>query len=204
LSKEGTVAITSVTSSEASGWLTLTGPGTADGLGTYTATVDRTGLASGPYAATISFEADTGARVNVAVSMRVGAGSGAIGDTGHLWVLLLDGSNKFVDQVDLDAIDGEYAYRFDGVTAGQYFLIAGSDSDNDLLVCDAGESCGAYPTLGVSTPVDVNSNVSSLDFITTFGSTLAQSAQSGNAQPVGVARPAQAQAGRKIPSPDKR
>jgi len=204
LSKEGTAAIASVTSSEAASWLTLTGPGAGNGLGTYTATVSRTGLASGPYGATISFEADTGARVNVAVSMRVGAGSGTIGDTGHLWVLLLDENNTFVDQVDLDAIDGEYAYRFDGVTAGQYFLIAGSDSDNDLLVCDAGESCGAYPTLGVSTPVDVNSNVSSLDFITTFGSTLAQSAQSGNAQPVGVARPAQAQAGRKIPSPDKR
>jgi serine protease len=203
LSEQGTASIGSVNATELAAWLSLTEPGSDTGLGSYTVDVDRSGLARGPYATTITFEADTGARVDVAVSMRVGATFGDIGDTGHIWVVLLDEDFGFVDQVDLDPVNGQYSYGFDGVSPGQYFVVAGSDSDNDTHVCDAGESCGAYPTLGVSTPVDVTVSRWGLDFVTTLGSTLAASSQHTGSGPDGIARTSTEPTPRNIPIPDK-
>ena len=33
------------------------------------------------------------------------------------------------------------------VVLGEYTLVVGSDIDNDGIICDAGEACGAFPTL---------------------------------------------------------
>jgi serine protease len=72
--------------------------------------------------------------------------------------------------VDLDAVGGEYAYSLGGVGPGTYFLLAGTDSDNDLVICDPGEACGAYPTVGVSTPIELTASRTGLDFVTTLAS----------------------------------
>ena len=33
------------------------------------------------------------------------------------------------------------------VVLSEYTLVVGSDIDNDGIICDAGEACGAFPTL---------------------------------------------------------
>ena len=33
------------------------------------------------------------------------------------------------------------------VVLGDYKLVVGSDMDNDVIICGAGEACGAFPTL---------------------------------------------------------
>jgi serine protease len=96
-------------------WVTATPPASSDGLGTYRVSVDRSGLADGPYLATLTFIADTGAAVAVQVRMRVGATPDGAGDTGHIYVVLLDEAFANVTQVDLDAVGGEYAYSLGGV-----------------------------------------------------------------------------------------
>ncbi|MGD8309481.1 MAG: S8 family serine peptidase [Chromatiales bacterium] len=170
LTEAGADTVASVSVAEDADWLAVVPPASADGLGTYRVLVDRTGLAEGPYLATITFTADTGSALAVQARMRVGSAAGGSGDTGHIYVLLLDEAFTNAGQVDLDAVGGEYTYALDGVAPGTYFLLAGTDSDNDLVICDPGETCGAYPTLGVSTPIEVSSDLSGLDFVTTLAS----------------------------------
>ena len=58
-------------------------------------------------------------------------------------------------------------------------IVAGTDSDNDDLVCDAGEVCGAWPTLGAPTPLTVEADdVTGLDFVAGFAVTLGSNAAS--------------------------
>ena len=74
------------------------------------------------------------------------AASGASSDVGRVYFLLLDPeSDLSLAQVDAAASNGRYSFRFDGVAAGEYFLVAGSDLDNDDFICGPGESCGAWP-----------------------------------------------------------
>jgi serine protease len=66
---------------------------------------------------------------------------------------------------------------------------AGTDSDNDDLVCDAGEVCGAWPTLGAPNPLTVgNDDVTGLDFVAGFAVTLGSNAASAPASSGGYRR----------------
>ena len=102
--------------------------------------------------------------------MRVGSAVASSG-VGYLYLLLLDETFSAVEQQSLVADDnGQYHYSFDGLAAGSYYLLAGTDSDNDLLLCDAGEACGAYPTRGLSTPLLLDGDRLDADFLVLFGS----------------------------------
>ena len=64
---------------------------------------------------------------------------------------------------------GPVARDADGLAAA-----AGApDSDDDGLICDTGEACGAWPTLGVATPVTVTTaDQAGLDFLAGFEASL--------------------------------
>ncbi|MFY3746515.1 S8 family serine peptidase [Anaeromyxobacter sp. Red801] len=165
---DGALTVTAV--SDDAAWLTLSPPAAASGLGAYTATVDRTGLADGRYTARITFTPSSGDPVVIPVTLQVGAAAAA-GDAGYLYVLLVrDGVSgvELVKQWDGAASGGSYAFRLDGVSAGTYYLVAGSDMNNDGYICDAGEACGAWPTLGVLTPLGASGPRSDLDFSVAF------------------------------------
>lgn len=171
LSRSGTTAITLATLSDDADWLTLAASDVDDsGLGDYQLSVERSGLADGPYQATITFTADNGSQAVVRVNMRVGNAQASSG-VGHLYLLLLDHNFATLDQQQLNAdTNGQYAFSFDDLAAGSYYLLAGTDSDNDFSLCDAGEACGAYPTRGLSTPVLLTTDRSDADFVVLFGS----------------------------------
>lgn len=146
-----------------------------DGLGSYQLLVDRSLLSDGPYQATLTFVADNGAEALVQVNMRVGSSVASSG-VGHLWLLLLDSDLNLVEQVDMDPdSNGQYPFTFTNLASGDYYLLAGTDSDNDYDICDGGEACGAYPTLGLQTPLSLTSNKNDADFIVLFGSGFASS-----------------------------
>jgi serine protease len=171
-SGSGALTVTGVTDDAA--WLTVT-PATVDGngLGTYTATVNRTGLASGSYDATITF-ATGGPSVLVRVTMRVGAAAPTTGDAGFLYLLITDSAFNVLGQAQGRGTSGSYPFSFTGVPTGSYYLVAGTDSDDDGLICDAGEACGAWPTLGVPTPLEVaGASVTGLTFVVGFDGGLA-------------------------------
>jgi serine protease len=167
LSKRGDAPLTVALVPPAAPWLsaTLSTP-TGGGFGTYTISVNRTGLAGGSYAGVVRFTRSDGlSDVEVPVSMRVGADAAGPGDAGYLYVLLIDSGGIPRAQIQGSGSGGGlYPFTFTGVPAGDYLVVAGTDSDDDGAICDDGEVCGAWPTLGLPTPVHVQGNTPGLDF----------------------------------------
>jgi serine protease len=172
-SGNGTLTIESLTENSG-GWLTVTSANIADnGLGTYTIRVNRSGLVAGVYRATITIVSSANT-ITIPVTMEVGS-PGATADAGYHYVLLIDPATLATRyQVAMSVSNGSYPFTFNDVRAGEYRLIAGTDSDNDGLICDAGEACGAYPTLDVSgsATLTVDGNRAGLDFTTGFDSSI--------------------------------
>ena len=135
-------------------------------MGTYNVNVDRTGLADATYSARITLTSSLGNAISIPVTMRVG--SQAVADAGHLWVLLFDENFETVAQTDVVPVNGRYRYSLSAVPAGDYFIWAGTDSDNDFTICDEGEACGVYPTLTDPAAITIDSDRPGLDFIAGF------------------------------------
>ena len=148
------------------GWLTISPSSVdADGLGTYTATVNRTALADGTYAASITF-LSTANDVVVNVIMQVQTVT-VTGNLGRLYVLLLDPDTLEIDpalQTGVNVNNGRYNFTISNVPAGTYYLYAGSDPNNDSFICDDGEACGAYLTLAQPSIITVDRDLSGLEF----------------------------------------
>lgn len=158
----GTLQITSIASADP--WITVTAVNVdANNLGTYLVTVDRTGLADGLYSGRITVQSSTGT-VDVSVIMSVGNVSIG-GNVGFVYLLLIDAvTGDVVDQLNPAATNGIYTFNFSNVAAGSYELVAGTDADNDLSICDAGEACGSYLTIDQPIQFDVTGDQSGLNF----------------------------------------
>jgi serine protease len=160
----GTVAIT-----ENIDWLSITAAQVNEsGMGSYTVAVDRSGLTPATYSGTFTVTAGTSS-ADVDVIMQV-LDSSITGDAGRHYVLLVDSETSQVvmqDEVNTDTGSGDYS--FSNVPAGDYAVVAGSDMDMDNLICDGGESCGAYPTVSQPSVITVGSgSVNGLDFTTSY------------------------------------
>ncbi|MDX1735540.1 MAG: S8 family serine peptidase, partial [Halioglobus sp.] len=158
----GDLAVTGVNGSES--WLTVAPSGIdASGFGDYLVSVDRSGLDAGVYSADIT-AVSTVNTVNVRVFVSVG-GDNFASDVGVLYVLLIDPqTNQPVAQDESSGAGGVYEFELEDIAPGQYEIIAGSDADNDLLICDPGESCGAYLTLDKPVLVEVSADAAGFDF----------------------------------------
>ncbi len=170
--RSGFLQVTGFSTSET--WLSVSESSVdAEGLGTYTVTVDRSGLIDGIYTATITFQSSVN-DVQIPVIMQVSSiplGS----DAGFVYVLLLDkqtgnlagrcDNDLLAGQCSVGVVDGQYAFTFVDVPPGDYEMIAGTDADNDLFICDAGEACGAYLTLDQPSDITVvDADLSGIDF----------------------------------------
>lgn len=156
-----------VTTSEP--WLSVSASNTqSNGAGEYSATVDRNGLGDGRYSATVNVATTMGGDKDIPVVLQVGT-LAQVADAGLHYIILADaGSGRVVHQVVVNATNGEYPFRFEGVEDGRYLLYAGSDLDNDLQLCDPGEACGAYPSLSELTPVSVFGDRTGLRFTSQY------------------------------------
>ncbi|WP_455221313.1 S8 family peptidase [Kaarinaea lacus] len=157
---------------DSSGWLTVTAVSVdANGVGTYSATVDRTqlgGLATA--SAVITFQSDatnSPSQIPVVVYTQE-----ITSDAGFHYVLLYDiDRNMVVGQDEVGIVNGQYQYSFPSVPIGNYFIVAGNDSNSDDSICSRGEACGAYATLGNVTKIVVNINsrdLTGINFATGF------------------------------------
>ena len=195
IAKRGTGALGAVTAQVSPGapWLSvaLTG-GTGGGLGTYAFSVNRAAVSNGTgaYSGTVTFTDGT-ASMAVPVTMQVGAAAPAVGNAGYIYVILVsttpdvNGQLPTVAQAQGDPTSGAYTFSFTNVPAGSYYLIAGSDSDDDGFVCDPGESCGAYPTIGTPTAISTGAIPVAADFTVGFDVAFGASAGASALQPRG-------------------
>ncbi len=165
----GTLVVQGVTDNAA--WLTVSPLGdVVNGVGTYTVTVDRTGLVAANYSAEITFTSTNGGTLHLPVTMAQSGQAAAYGNTGFLYILLVDPLTQAgVATQTATNVHGVYTYSFTGVKAGNYIIVATSDSNNNGVACDLGEACGEYPTVGLPQVVTVtDSNLAHLNFATSF------------------------------------
>jgi len=167
---DGDLTISSVGSSVA--WLTLAAA-TVDPvtqLGVYDLTLDRTNLAVGTYQATLTIVSSVNT-VTVPVILQV-ADMSLVNDAGYQYVLLIDSSsNGVIDTQSGSFVNGALDYTFQNVpfhTGQRYIILSGSDMDNDGLICDAGESCGAYLALDLPVAITPDNDLTGLDFLSGF------------------------------------
>ena len=145
-------------------WLQITAVNVdAAGLGDYQVTVDRANLSPGFYAADITAQSSIN---NLAVQVLVSEGGSNSGiDVGVIYILLYDPVlGEVVAEVSTGSDGTSYPFDFLNVPAGAYEILAGTDADNDYIICDAGEACGAWLTIDQPIRIQVDSDVSDLDF----------------------------------------
>lgn len=135
----------------------------AAGLGEYDVTVDRANLPPGVYAADITAQSSIN---NLVIRVLVSVGGADTGTgVGIVYILLYDPLlDEVIDQSTPINNGTDYPFRFAGVPAGNYEIRAGTDTDNDLFICDGGEACGAWLTIDQPIGIDVKGNLDNLNF----------------------------------------
>ena len=177
LSNAGSTALVAQPPTADVPWLTVTGidvdPET--GLGTFTATVDRSLLPEpGIFNGLISVTSDANT-LTIPVQIQL-TEADVFADTGFTYILITteDGNESFVETT-ASANGGSYSFSLTDVPAGRYRLFAGSDSNNDGFICDGGESCGVFRTFDSPTVIEVESDRGGLDFVTAFRASISAS-----------------------------
>ncbi|MFN2359731.1 MAG: S8 family serine peptidase [Marinobacter sp.] len=150
--EDRTVEITDVT--PGADWLKL-GNISADPTQPLAVSVDPSGLEDNKRYTTdlvIAYNPETGTptTLTVPVSLRMGTAADDR-DAGRHYILLVsaDDERDTIEQVVASASDGQYRFAFDNVEPGEYFLVAGTDIDNNGLICENGEACAEYPVNGL-------------------------------------------------------
>ncbi len=132
------------------------------GLGEYSVAVDRSTLAAGIYTAEITAESSVN---TLTVQVLVSAGSTAGTNVGVIYILLYDPvGDETVTQFVSGGNGSSYPFQFTEIPAGEYEIIAGTDADNDLIICDGGEACGAWLTIDQPIRISLDSDLTELDF----------------------------------------
>lgn len=151
-------------STDGSSWLGVSSGSLGDiavgGSTQFNITVNRSGLEDGYYSGsvTISSSSPTADDLIIQVSMYKGS---IAGNAGYQYITLVDANtqNQFAQlPTNRDPITGTYSFSFTGVPDGDYFIVSGTDMDNDFFFCDGGEACGTYPDVGTFTVSGGNIN----------------------------------------------
>jgi len=161
-SRGGSLSITSIVPSAP--WIDVTSLNAdADGLGQYAISTDRTSLAEGVYSEVITINS-TENSVQIPIQIYVSSLT-FDADAGYVYILLIDAdTGTVVQQDEAEVVSGSYYYSFSSVPDGDYLIAAGSDSDNDLFICDSGESCGAFPSRARLERISILEDTVNLDF----------------------------------------
>ena len=92
-------------------------------------------------------------------------------DAGRHYVLLVspDEGRETIEQRVVTARDGSYSFSFDDIEPGEYFLVAGTDTDNNGFICESGEACAEYPVNGLPEKIVIGEErVSGVSLSTSF------------------------------------
>jgi len=134
----------------------------ADGIGVYNVTLDRGLLGDGVNSAELTIFSSEN---TVTVSVLATGGTAAVSDLGRIYILLIDdATGQTVAEASELPRAGNYTFEFSEVPTGTYQIYAGTDLDNDFLICDAGEACGAWLTIDQPQPIELASDRDSIEF----------------------------------------
>jgi serine protease len=146
-----TEALVSISSDNAAVTVVPTSVDAATKLGRYTVNVNRAALGVGSFfpKLTVTLAPARSLTVQLSITVPGGAGTTTNADYGPMYVLLFnpDNNNEVVATVLATHSGGKYTWSLAGYTLGKVAIAAGGDLDNDNLICQRGEPCGAYPVL---------------------------------------------------------
>ena len=139
----GTLAITSITANVP--WLTLT-PTSGTAPLRVTATADRAGLTPGAYRATITVASNaTQGTPTATLNVDLIVGGNTQGNVGTVFILVLNMNTLgTVAQAEATAAQN-YNFTTPTLPPGTYFVVAGTDRDDDNFICDIEDACGVFP-----------------------------------------------------------
>lgn len=123
---------------------------------------------------TVSYITDSNRFLTIPVSAQV-VTDAAERDAGVQFVLLVrtepDAQGNYITEAQdvVQVENGQYTFRFrhddgqgtqdvDEVRPGSYYLVAGTDLDNDGFICQPGEACAEYPVSGLRQVVQVTAD----------------------------------------------
>ena len=176
----GSLSVTKITTDEP--WLTVTASSiTSNKLGTYTVSVNRSGVSAGSHTGAINLSS-TENSVTIPVIMQVldVNSQGLNAGLQYLVLVPFDASpNEEFTAIPLLPTNSIYDYVLSNVEPGLYNLYTGTDNDNDGHICDWGEACGIYLTMSAPKLISVNSDFTGLNFSTSFKAMLPESSLSG-------------------------
>ena len=175
----GQLRVTRVAGSEP--WLSVSPTEVdADGLGLYNVAIDRGLLSDGVNSGDITvFSSENTLKVSVLAT----GGSAAVSDLGRIYILLIDDTTEeVVAEATALPRDGNYAFDFGEVPAGTYQIYAGTDLDNDFLICDPGEACGAWLTIDQPQSIQLTSDRDNVDFAIEYLVVIPTIASTGRAE----------------------
>lgn len=166
----GTLGNVSVETSHA--WLVATAYSVnGSGLGSYQVSIDRSGLSDGAYEGQVTFRLGSNSTKVVTVHA-LQATTDPDSNLGHQYISLRKVSSGSANyQVSGTLSNGIYSFDFGSVEEGSYYLVTGSDEDNDGVICEVGESCGYFPSLTSPLSIDVSGNLDNIDLVTSVVST---------------------------------
>lgn len=127
-------------------------------------TVNRAGLADGVYVGTVDVPSNGGSAI-VQVSLQVD--STPTPPNVVIYVLAVDSASGASVFQDIVNPAGNLAYTLPTLPAGDYWIIAGSDDNDDGFICGPGDVySGAYPTFAEPVAISVidGQSVAGLDF----------------------------------------
>jgi serine protease len=165
---ESALPVTVTPSTSSQSWLRLSGPTQIDRRTLrYTVLADRGLVANGVFEGLVTFRAATSSAslntLNVPVYMSKPA-TAVLGNAGLQYALLIDPKTfKTVASTAFFARQSGAAFSIVGVPKGTYYVVSGTDTDNNNFICEEGEICSIYAVLkGESDSISVNGPVARL------------------------------------------
>ncbi|MCY4043833.1 MAG: S8 family serine peptidase [Cellvibrionales bacterium] len=129
----------------------------SNGIGDYEITANIDALELGQHTSSIQIATDQGQQLTILVHVNLREANNSLSDTGLIWLLLLDPITKeTLYQFTANPDQGIYNFPLNDIKTGEYLVVAGSDIDNDLVLCTTGEVCGAYPNTASPAPVSLS------------------------------------------------
>jgi serine protease len=137
-------------------WLTLT-PASGNAPLSLRARVDRSLLPTGTHTGRITIASNASQNPDATVDVTVKVSAVGAGNVGTVFVLVLNPQSfTSVGQAETSVGQG-YAFAIPAVLPGVYVVVAGTDRDDNNVICEEEDACGLYPDLvtitsGQSTP----------------------------------------------------
>ena len=103
------------------------------------------------------------------------------GEAGLMYVVFVDTTTDTAAfSAEILEDEGTLRYTVPAVFEGEYTVWAGSDFDNDFLICDRGEACGIYLDYASPTPVTIDDDIVLSNFSVSYDWYLPSSASTSD------------------------